>query len=680
MMNPPITGISELDAYLYNLHVNGYDNTNSGYSSDIATGQIKDSKGNVVGYLYEFIHVKYADDNIGTGLSDTQTGKYYYGINNSTSSTESTNPADYTWYFVTSGFGTLKTLYYRILGGRQIKFDVNNNPIDYHWLPAPTTAIDLDIIVPPQSITGSEILNATLSANKLNVAALDQSTGALVTNAVSAETIAANAVTELKLATGAVTGTKIAAETITGNNIAALTIGAGQIAASAITTVKLAAGAVTANLISSGEIQAGTTITVGGTGTLAPVVINSNGEIISNNSSTGDKARLFYGNVEIYKNVPSVGSVLYKALSRAEFGSATNNTIVTIPGYFKTQPKVLVSPADLKLYDNTYSSQSQSIQCSANSITETSSGSMVWRFTPVATLSLAANTGQVVTNESSGSISGSFTSISRTTPANATSVTLNATLQSYRSTGAGGNFYYRTVRWKGQYFSGGVWVDTATTATNLGANASGSSTTSITITFPSAGTWTFRMFAEAVDTGGTFSAGTVYEYLDDNVSRTGTVSAIAQIYTGSPNPSTATLNYSPTYTVPTGWEVTSSNYTYNYAYNLFKTGSGITTITGSGLDLSANTGGYTTTASKTYVGTTSALTFSLYATVVGGISNGQAYAELQVYSMSGTVTRRRPVPTSTTAVNNFQLNYYNYSLTSSQVLATGTLNWIALGD
>jgi hypothetical protein len=264
MMNPPLTGISELDAYLYDLHVNGFDNTASGYSANTATGEITDSEGNVVGYLYEFIHIKYADDTVGTNMSDTPTNKLYYGIHNSSSFTESTNPADYTWYFVNFGFGTTRFLYYQNIGGRLIKFDVNTDPIDYKWLPAPTTAISLDLLIAPRTISSSELMDAAVTelkiaanavtATKLNVAALDQSTGALVPNAVSAGTIASNAVTELKIAAGAITAAKtnIAALNSTTGDLNSDVVGSLQIAANAVTAAKTSIAAIsntTGNLV-----------------------------------------------------------------------------------------------------------------------------------------------------------------------------------------------------------------------------------------------------------------------------------------------------------------------------------------------------------------------------------------------------------------------------------------------
>ena len=142
MFNPPITGNKDLDAYLYDLSLNIDGNTGATESNPNIPG------GDPGSYTYQYIQVKYATDNIGTGLSNTPTNKTYFGLYNSSSSTESTNPADYTWYLSGFPFGTTYFLYYLILGGRKIKFAVNTSPPDYHWKIDDGNAIDLDVLVP----------------------------------------------------------------------------------------------------------------------------------------------------------------------------------------------------------------------------------------------------------------------------------------------------------------------------------------------------------------------------------------------------------------------------------------------------------------------------------------------------------------------------------------------------
>jgi nicotinamide mononucleotide (NMN) deamidase PncC len=82
--------------------------TESTTASDYAWSQIRGDTGLAGSSLYTWI--KYADDAIGTGLSNTSTGKLYIGIAvNKTSATESTTASDYEWTAIKGDTGT--TLY-----------------------------------------------------------------------------------------------------------------------------------------------------------------------------------------------------------------------------------------------------------------------------------------------------------------------------------------------------------------------------------------------------------------------------------------------------------------------------------------------------------------------------------------------------------------------------------------
>ena len=121
-------------------------------SSNVSNGQITSPTGVITGYLYKYLAVKYADSFDGTlNFSNSPTGRGYYGIRNSNSSTESTNPADYVWNQVTGGFGTTKFLYYLTTGGRQIQIQIATAVPNPGWILDSGSAIDLDIT----AVTGS---------------------------------------------------------------------------------------------------------------------------------------------------------------------------------------------------------------------------------------------------------------------------------------------------------------------------------------------------------------------------------------------------------------------------------------------------------------------------------------------------------------------------------------------
>ena len=138
--NPTQGEISEAVNYLLS-------NFSQSVASDPNTGQIVGPGGEVVGYLYKYIFIKYADSFDGSvGFSNVPTNKGYYGIRNSDSSTESTNPVDYVWTQVTGGFGTTKFLYYLTTGGRQIQFQISTAIPNPGWSIDPGTAIESSLL------------------------------------------------------------------------------------------------------------------------------------------------------------------------------------------------------------------------------------------------------------------------------------------------------------------------------------------------------------------------------------------------------------------------------------------------------------------------------------------------------------------------------------------------------
>ena len=116
-------------------------------SADPSNGQISGPSGVVIAYLYQYIAVKYADSFDGTlNFSNSPTGRLYYGLRNTNSSVESTNPADYIWFLAAGGFGSTKFLFYQTSGGRQINFFVGTAAPDSTYLQESGSSIDLDIV------------------------------------------------------------------------------------------------------------------------------------------------------------------------------------------------------------------------------------------------------------------------------------------------------------------------------------------------------------------------------------------------------------------------------------------------------------------------------------------------------------------------------------------------------
>ena len=97
------TGLSDspVNKLFIGIAVNKSSATESTTASDYTWSQIKGNDGSPT-----YTWVKYADDAIGTGLSNTPTGKSYIGLAvNKTSTTESTSAGDYEWILIKGDTG-----------------------------------------------------------------------------------------------------------------------------------------------------------------------------------------------------------------------------------------------------------------------------------------------------------------------------------------------------------------------------------------------------------------------------------------------------------------------------------------------------------------------------------------------------------------------------------------------
>ena len=276
MFSPPITGNNDLDAFLYDIQTAIASNASaSGYNVDAGTGIISDPSGTVRGYLYQYIAIKYADNNTGGGMSDSPTGKTYFGIKNQDTTVESTNAAEYTWYAAAGGFTTLQFLYYLNTGGRTIQFNVGTSPPSYKWLLDNGSVINLDNITPARTISSNEILQSTITAVELNngavtaaktaLSAIDPLSGALSINSVNTNNLVAGAITAVKIGAGEVTADKIAV-----GSLSAITANLGT---------------VTAGSILGGNININNKFVVGPDGTTAISSGSSGARVIITNDS-----------------------------------------------------------------------------------------------------------------------------------------------------------------------------------------------------------------------------------------------------------------------------------------------------------------------------------------------------------------------------------------------------------
>jgi len=144
--NPTVSELAEAVNYiLVNLN-SGIPAQSLAVSNNTTTGFISNSYGDILSYQYRYIDIKYADSVAGANFSDNPAGKLFFGIRNDNTAAEDTNPASYTWFQVTNGFGGSKLLWILVQGGRSISYAVSENAPDSNplWIVAPNRSIDLD--------------------------------------------------------------------------------------------------------------------------------------------------------------------------------------------------------------------------------------------------------------------------------------------------------------------------------------------------------------------------------------------------------------------------------------------------------------------------------------------------------------------------------------------------------
>lgn len=144
--NPSPSEISDAINYLLSNISAGIPANADAVSNNTTTGFISNTAGDLIQYQYRYLDIKYADTPAGLNFSDNPFGRLYFGIRNDDTISESTNPADYTWFAVDGGFGTNKVLWVAVTGGRHVNYAVSQSAIDDNpnWQVAPNQSIDLD--------------------------------------------------------------------------------------------------------------------------------------------------------------------------------------------------------------------------------------------------------------------------------------------------------------------------------------------------------------------------------------------------------------------------------------------------------------------------------------------------------------------------------------------------------
>lgn len=127
-------------------------------------------------YVERYINVRYASSITGTGFSSSPRGLTYYGLQNTPTTTGSTNPADYAWYLAPTAFGSVAPLNYLLFvnrSNRKFSFEVGTaaqanstgtfvptltsvyDPTLWSGLPDGINSIDLDARTGQLTTTGT---------------------------------------------------------------------------------------------------------------------------------------------------------------------------------------------------------------------------------------------------------------------------------------------------------------------------------------------------------------------------------------------------------------------------------------------------------------------------------------------------------------------------------------------
>lgn len=227
-------------------------------------------------------------------------------------------------------------------------------------LPAPGINLEDGTLVPP----GFYLWNATVSTASIRDAAI---TNAKIAN-LSADKIEFNEAKGEVFSAAVITGGLIKGTNIVGNDI------------------------------EGGSIH-GARIWSGGSTDHPNIEMNAEGVLVSKsqvkdetNPDSYDYVEVNSGDVTSFFYIDNYGHVPSKSLSRVEFDSnVENGAEVLIPGFWVEEPRVMVSPASINVYNPSYKDVTQTLLCSASNKTRQSDSTnspyyYAWKFTPKAEL------------------------------------------------------------------------------------------------------------------------------------------------------------------------------------------------------------------------------------------------------------------------------------------------------
>jgi hypothetical protein len=132
---PPITENNELDSFNYQVAKTLAD-LSPAPVYNVGTGVITNpvTRG-VLGYLYRYLHIRFADDNIGTGFGTALEGKAFVGLYNTELSADPATEihTNYNWYKLADLPTETTGLFYKNLGNRSLNYVFADTAPDFRW-------------------------------------------------------------------------------------------------------------------------------------------------------------------------------------------------------------------------------------------------------------------------------------------------------------------------------------------------------------------------------------------------------------------------------------------------------------------------------------------------------------------------------------------------------------------
>ena len=428
----------------------------------------------------------------------------------------------------------------------------------------------------------------------------------------------------------------------------------------------------------------------------------SNKEILitgPNGQAADDYTVIRNGTVEAYQWT-GTGHELAKALRGLATGIASNGARVSIPGYFRNQPRIIVSPASVPAYLAASSSQDQTMQCIALNVAETIPGSGSWEFDAVAQLVIAGGS-EIQTpglSFSDSQLNDIYLSSVTTTSNSVTRLQVGTSVRTYQSNGIAGVYYNRQVTVSLEYAvqGSGSWVVGDSKVQQINQETAYVNINLDTGTI-SVNQYDVRIRYEFANTGGTYNGSGGGLIPQPDVTRTApNINEYHEIISarGSLNPSgTVALQ---AWSQPPDATNISTRYQYNWTANAFaahrdtsgSTSSRVRTIgdvfkqraaavdsTNNGLPVEQDTNGSEDFTQAGYDNTLLGWNMSLSTE-----DNSDAKGTITMTNITATISYSLPATTDQDPHNFAVWDTLNATLSGSTVLGDGTVNWQAIGE